>query len=158
MWQMLIEKGMERDSTSQCSCFYTQAFCGHHPHGQNCEVQHLTSLASPWSLFLSLPANERNTPLFWGYTTTLPFSFLFFPRQPQVICRGFQASNCLIMGWKMWSDFRRQGGWRDLRVQWGAERCWRQIKADGDADKTVRERQRLLSSTPHPRYHIYTHT
>lgn len=43
------------------------------------------------------------------------------------------------------------------RVQWGSERCWRQIKADGDADKTVRERQRLLSSTPCPRI-THTHT
>lgn len=43
-------------------------------------------------------------------------------------------------------------------MQWGAERCCRQIKADGDADKTVRERQRLLSSTPRPRYHRHTHT
>lgn len=44
----------------------------------------------------------------------------------------------------------KRGGWRAFRVQWGAERCWRQIKADGDADKTVRERQRLLSTTPRP--------
>lgn len=38
----------------------------------------------------------------------------------------------------------------DRELWWDAERCWHQIKADCDVDKSVRDRQKLLTSAPRP--------
>lgn len=79
---------------------------------------------------------------------------------------GIWAGNCLIMGWRCdltcsggigWDEWREERvRWRAFRVQWEDERCWRQIKADGDADKTVREAKAFIL---HSQYtHTHTHT
>lgn len=78
---------------------------------------------------------------------------------------GIWAGNCLIMGWRCdltcsggigWDEWREERvRWRAFRVQWEDERCWRQIKADGDADKTVREAKAFIL---HSQYtHTHTH-